>query len=204
MSPRRDTCAILPRVGSVETAEGVSLGRCGVTALRLAVVLAALVAGAFLAASALATAGAAQKLPALNHQVLAAVNRFRVSHGLVALRESAALDHSARQHSLEMGRDGFFSHSSANGTVFWRRIRRYYPTGDYSYWSVGENLLWASPGVSAGGAMKMWIASPEHLKNLLTVQWRQIGVSAVTVPHASGAFEGRRVTIITTDFGVRR
>lgn len=191
-------------MGSVETAEGVDVRPRGVTALRLAVVLAVLVAGAFLAASALATGGAAQKLPALNHQVLAAVNRFRVAHGLVALRESRALDRSARQHSLEMGRDGFFGHSSANGTVFWRRIQRYYPTGTYSYWSVGENLLWASPDVNAGSAMKMWIASPEHLKNLLATQWRQIGVSAVTVPHASGAFEGRRVTIITTDFGVRR
>lgn len=204
MTPWRDTCAILPRVGSVETAEGVGVRPRGVTALRLAVLLAVLVAGAFLATSALATGGTAQKLPALNHQVLAAVNRFRVGHGLVPLRESAALDRSARQHSLEMGREGFFGHSSANGTVFWRRIQHYYAVGDSSYWAVGENLLWASPDVSAVSAMKMWIASPPHLKNLLATRWRQIGVSAVTVPHASGAFEGRRVTIITTDFGVRR
>jgi uncharacterized protein YkwD len=121
----------------------------------------------------------------------------------VALRESAALDHSARQHSLEMGRVGYFDHPSANGTSFWKRIRRYYTAQGYSYWSVGENLLWASPSESAAGAMKLWIASPPHLKNLLATQWRQVGVSAVTVAGAPGVYNGRRVTIITTDFGVR-
>ena len=78
------------------------------------------------------------------------MNRFRVAHGLVPLRESAALDRSARQHSLEMGRLGYFDHSSADGTVFWRRIRRYYTAKDYSYWAVGENLVWRAPSLSAG------------------------------------------------------
>jgi len=52
--------------------------------------------------------------------------------------------------------------------------------------------------------MQMWIASPEHLRNLLTKQWRGIGISAVSVAHAPGVFNGQPVTIITTDFGVRR
>jgi uncharacterized protein YkwD len=172
----------------------------------LAVALAVLVAAAagLLAASALATTRSERNLPGLNHQVLAAVNRFRVAHSLAALHESRALDRSARQHSLEMGRVGYFDHPSANGTAFWKRIRHYYRAGGYSYWSVGENLLWASPSVSAASAMNQWIGSPPHLKNLLTPQWRQIGVSAVTVADAPGVYNGQRVTIITTDFGVRR
>jgi uncharacterized protein YkwD len=122
----------------------------------------------------------------------------------VPLRESAALDRSARQHSDEMGRLGYFGHASADGTVFWKRIRRYYRANGYSYWSVGENLLWSSPSVTAGHALKLWIGSPEHLRNLLTPQWRQIGVSAVHVVGAPGVYNGLPVTIITTDFGVRR
>jgi uncharacterized protein YkwD len=176
----------------------------GVKALRLALALAALLATALLADSALATSRSEKNLTTLNHQVLAAVNRLRAAHGLGALRESAALDRSARQHSSEMGRRGYFSHSSANGTVFWRRIRHYYAAKGYSYWSVGENLVWESPSLSAAGAMKLWIGSPPHLKNLLTAQWRQIGVSAVGVAHAPGVYGGRRVVIVTTDFGVRR
>jgi uncharacterized protein YkwD len=173
-------------------------------ALHLALAFAVLVATALLAEAALATSRSEKSLPTLNHQVLAAVNRFRVAHGLVALRESAALDRSARQHSLEMGRQGYFSHDSADGTSFWQRIQRYYPEKGSSYWSVGENLVWRSPNLSGAKAMSLWIASPPHLKNLLATQWRQIGVSAVDVARAPGVYGGRRVTIITTDFGVRR
>jgi uncharacterized protein YkwD len=189
---------------AVPPVSGNRVGVNGARALGLAVAVAALVATGLLAASASATAHSESSLHGLNRQVLAAVNRFRVAHGLVALRESAGLDRSARQHSLEMGRDGYFAHPSADGTVFWKRIQHYYPSRHHSYWAVGENLLWRSPGVSAGRALRLWIASPEHLRNLLTKQWRQIGVSAVRVVRAPGVFHGRRVTIITTDFGVRR
>lgn len=172
--------------------------------MRLGIVGLALLAAGVLAASALAKSRSERSVPALNRQVLAAVNRFRAAHGLVPLRESAALDRSARQHSLEMGKDGYFGHSSADGTSFWRRIQQYYGSRNRAYWSVGENLLWAAPSVSAGHAMKLWIASPEHLRNLMSAQWRQIGISAVHVLRAPGVFHGLGVTIITTDFGVRR
>ena len=180
------------------------VGVVGSTALRLGVAVLALAAAGVLAASALATSRSERSLQTLNRQVLTAVNKFRAAHGLVPLRESRGLDRSARQHSLEMGKDGYFGHSSADGTSFWRRIQRYYGSGGHGYWSVGENLLWGAPTVSAGRAMTMWIASPEHRRNLLTSQWRQIGISAVQVVRAPGIFHGQRVTIITTDFGVRR
>jgi uncharacterized protein YkwD len=159
--------------------------------------------GAF-ASSALARTRNETQLSTLNHQVLHAINAFRAAHHLHALKESTQLDASARQHSLEMGADGYFAHPSANGTAFWKRIERYFSSGRYSYWSVGENLLWSSPVVSAATAMQMWIASPEHLKNLLTPEWRSLGVSSVHVVQAPGIYHGLPVTIITTDFGVRR
>jgi uncharacterized protein YkwD len=176
----------------------------GTRATHIGVALTALAAAGLLAASALATSRSEMSQQTLSRQVLAAVNRFRVAHHLVPLRESAGLDSSAREHSFEMGKLGYFGHSSANGTSFWRRIQQYYGSQDRSYWSVGENLLWAAPSVSSTRALQMWIASPEHLRNLLTPQWRQIGVSAVHVVRAPGVFHGLSVTIITTDFGVRR
>jgi len=178
----------------------------GSRALRVIVVLLVLAAAAGLAAvSASASSRRAEtSLVALDRQLLAAVNRFRLEHGLRPLRESAGLERSARQHSFEMGRDGYFGHGSADGTAFWRRIERYYGSRGDSYWSVGENLLWAAPGVSAARALRMWIASPEHLRNLLAPKWREIGISAVHVVHAPGVFHGLTVTIVTTDFGVRR
>jgi uncharacterized protein YkwD len=176
----------------------------GARAIRLGVALAVLVVAGLLTASAFATDHAERTLPTLSRQVLGAVNTFRVAHGLVPLKESPALDSSARQHSLEMGKLGYFGHASADGTSFWRRIQHYYGSADYGYWSVGENLLWGAPAVTSGRALQMWVASPEHLRNLLSPQWRQIGVSAVHVAHAPGVYHGQGVTIITTDFGVRR
>jgi uncharacterized protein YkwD len=176
----------------------------GRRALRVVLGLAALVAVALLADSALASSRSESSLGTVNRQVLAALNRFRVAHGRVALRESAALDGSARRHSLEMGRLGYFGHSSADGLQFWQRIRHFYPAHGYSYWAVGENLVWASPDLSAGRALKLWISDPPHLANLLARQWRQIGISAVAVVRAPGVYGRRRVTIVTTDFGVRR
>jgi uncharacterized protein YkwD len=170
-----------------------------VRTLSLVVTLAALVGVGLIASSALATSSPSPRsLPTLNQQVLAAIHKFRTSHGLVALRDSAALDRAALAHSLEMGRRDYFAHESADGQAFWRRIQRYYRSSN-----VGENLLWAAPTVSAGKAMQLWIASPAHLENLTTARWREIGVSAVTVANAAGVYGGRRVTIITTDFGTK-
>ena len=173
-------------------------------ALRFVLACAALLAVAVLADTALASSRSETSLRTLNHRVIASVNRFRASHGLAPLRESAALDRASRRHSLEMGRLGYFSHDSAGGLQFWQRIRHFYPAHGFAYWAAGENLVWASASLSAGGAMKSWISSPPHLANLLSHQWRQIGVSAVGVIRAPGVFGGRRVTIITADFGVRR
>jgi len=170
----------------------------------VALALAGIAGSGILSGTARATAGSETSLRALNHQLFAAINAFRVSHQLAPLRESPALDRSARAHSLEMGKDGYFGHSSADGTAFWQRIAHYYPSHGYRSWSVGENLLWATPRISAKSALAMWIASPEHLANLLSPTWREIGVSAVHVSGAPRVFRGQSVTIITTDFGVRK
>jgi uncharacterized protein YkwD len=164
----------------------------------------AILAAGLLAGFAAAASRSQRRMPSLARRVLVAVNAFRRAHHLVPLRASAQLTRAARQHTSEMGRLGYFGHSSANGSAFWRRIEQYYAPRNYSHWSVGENLLWVSPGATAARALSMWIASPEHLRNLLAPQWRQIGISAIHVQHAGGVFGGRSVTIITTDFGVRR
>jgi uncharacterized protein YkwD len=136
--------------------------------------------------------------------VLAQVNQFRREHGLVPLRISSSLTTAAREHSRSMVQRGYFSHDSADGSAFWIRIRRYYHAGRRGYWSVGENLLWSSPDVAANAALQMWADSPPHRENLLTPRWREIGIAAVHVATAPGTYGGREVTVITTDFGVRR
>lgn len=145
----------------------------------------------------------ASAMGALEQGVLTDINAFRRDHGLSPLRLSAKLAAAARSHSGEMAERGYFSHDSANGASFDRRIARYYSFRGARYWSVGENLLWSSPDVDASGALNMWLNSPPHRKILLTARWREVGLSAVHVTSAPGTYAGREVTIVTADFGVR-
>jgi uncharacterized protein YkwD len=170
----------------------------------LALAALTLSAATLFAASAAATDGPrSNSMQALQSDLLVQINDFRRAHGLVSFRLSSKLSLAARQHSTEMAARGYFSHDSGDGSHFDRRIARYYPV-TRRYWSVGENLLWSSPSVDAHDALEMWLNSPEHRANLMTARWREIGVSAVHAISAPGAFGNREVTIVTTDFGVRR
>ncbi|HEY2073849.1 MAG TPA: CAP domain-containing protein [Gaiellaceae bacterium] len=170
-------------------------------AILAAVVLAAVVTAA---AAHAAPARPSASLSSLEQGVLLDINGFRAAHHLPALRLSASLTAAARSHSLQMETDGYFAHNSFDGTAFWKRIQGFYPSSHFGFWSVGENLLWSAPDVDAQKALTMWEGSPEHRKNMLDPNWREIGVSAVHVPRAPGVYQGLAVTIVTTDFGVRR
>ena len=139
----------------------------------------------------------------LNRQIASAINSFRRAHGLRPLHVSYRLNAASRQHSQEMGADGYFDHNSADGTEWWKRILQYYPRAHYTHWTVGENLLFATPDIGADAALKMWINSPMHLANLKNPTWRDLGVSAVHVSDAGGVYGHGPVTIVTTDFGAR-
>ena len=179
----------------------------GVKGLRISALL-ALVAGLVaLSLPAVATSSSSHDkvaLSSLESGVLQQLNQIRADHHLLPLTLSTPLTIASKQHSTEMADDGYFQHTSHDGTAFWKRIGHWYSDGSFQYWAVGENLLWSSPDVSASGALDMWMKSPPHRANILATSWREIGISAVHVAAAPGAFDGRPVTIITTDFGVRR
>ena len=161
-------------------------------------------AAAALAPAAVPAADRSARPAALESGVLDQLNAIRAQHGLGPLRLNTALSAAAAQHSREMGADGYFRHESADGSAFWKRIARYYASRHYGFWSVGENLLWSSPDVGATRAMELWMHSPEHRANILSPRWREIGVAAVHLASAPGSYKGLPVTIVTTDFGVRR
>jgi uncharacterized protein YkwD len=163
---------------------------------------------AFAAAPALAgsqgRAEGVQRSAALDSRLLAQVNAVRARHGLAALHVSRQLAAAAAQHSTQMAQLGYFSHDSAHGVSFASRLRSFYPAGGHRRWSVGENLLWASPSMDAPGAVALWMGSPGHRENLLSPRWREIGIAAVHAASAPGVYGGQEVTIVTVDFGLRR
>ena len=147
----------------------------------------------------------AAALSSLESGVLVDINAFRAQHHLARLRlNSAAHPRRARAFAARWPR-------RATSPTSRPTARR---SGSASSASTARPA--GSSGRSArtcsgrrrtstrAGALKLWLASPEHRKNLLSPKWREIGVSAVHAARAPGTFAGRDVTIVTTDFGVRR
>jgi uncharacterized protein YkwD len=161
----------------------------------------ALMATAAIAAPVATASHSHAKLAA--RSIVAEINTIRAQHGLRSLRLVRPLRAAAGQHSTEMGSRGYFSHDSADGTLFWKRVEGFYGSHGFRYWSVGENLLWSSGTLSPAQAVTMWMNSPPHRKNLLEKNWRQIGLSVKTFSSAPGVYHGLGVTIVTADFGTR-
>jgi uncharacterized protein YkwD len=142
-------------------------------------------------------------VPALQDQLLNAINDLRRSKDLAELTLNPALSLAARGHSQSMAMHGYFTHEGWNGSSFWARIKPKYRPQLGNEWSVGENMVWASPELSADYALQIWLDSPPHRKILLTPAWREVGLGAVRAFAAPGVYKGLDVTILTADFGVR-
>jgi uncharacterized protein YkwD len=206
---RRSTeaCALLWRCAGTR----VSRGRTRSVGVRSSALVCAL-ALAFASASAAPAAPGTSTTPRtpaatlsqLEANVRLDINAFRARQGLGRLNLSPALTAAARAHSRQMAQDGYFAHASPDGSPFWNRLQGFYPSAAYRYWSVGENLLWVSQPLDGSGALRLWLESPEHRANLMNPSWRELGVSALRVAQAPGVYHGLDVTIVTTDFGVRR
>jgi uncharacterized protein YkwD len=140
----------------------------------------------------------------LEAQLAQQVNAVRREQGLKPLRVSEKLAAAATAHTREMGTNGYFEHASFDSTPFWKRVARWYPSRGWRSWSVGENLLYSSPDVTAESSVEMWMNSPPHRANLLSRSWREIGISAIHFEAAPGEYDGAPVTIVTADFGARR
>jgi uncharacterized protein YkwD len=150
-----------------------------------------------------APAGSASILSAYASNVFSRINSLRGARGLRPLRVSRGLTAAATYHTNQMGIRGFFEHESANGAPFWKRIERFYPSRVGRGWSVGENILWGAPDISPASAVREWMLSPPHRQNLLSREWREIGIAAIHFASAPGEYGGRPVTIVTADFGTR-
>jgi uncharacterized protein YkwD len=141
-------------------------------------------------------------LVVLEDGILSELNQIRADHGLRPLKLSSELTAAARHHNSEMLGEGYFEHESPGGSPFWKRVHRFYGNPGGKRWQVGENLLWSSPAIRAKKAVVAWMASPPHRQNILSAAWREIGIGALRAP-SSSVSQGRPLTVITTDFGVR-
>jgi uncharacterized protein YkwD len=142
--------------------------------------------------------------PRLARDLVARINKLRRSHRLAPLGLSPRLQRAGLDHAGALARAGLFTHEWPDGRPFGTWILAFYPLARFSYWRVGENLVWASPTLTADEAVKDWMASPAHRRILLAPAWRQVGVGVVDALAAPGAYGGLDVTVAAAEFGVRR
>jgi uncharacterized protein YkwD len=168
--------------------------------LGLAVLLTAVaIGGGAATAHGAGATGPVVRVPSLEADVFAAVNAVRRERGLKALRPSATLAAGAQRHSMSMAQEGYFAHRSTQDAPFWARAE-----AGRHFHSVGENIAWASPTLSASETVALWLSSPAHRAILLARSWRVIGLGAVHAQAAPGVFAGLDVTVLTADFANRR
>lgn len=129
-------------------------------------------------------------------------NRARVSRDRPRLCIDQRLQKAARQHSVDMIRKNYFSHTSKDGTTFSQRVKNagYTPRG-MSVYRIGENIAGGSGSyASPMSRHKAWMNSPGHRKNMLKPGFRHVGIGI-----ANGTYktqDGYRM--YTVDFGFRR
>ena len=121
------------------------------------------------------------------------INAYRRQHGRGELVPLESLNRAAYSHSLDMGKRGYFSHTSPEGTRPTDRAR----TAGYHY-PTGENIAAGKMIGSAQGVFTAWKNSPGHNTNMLNARYVVIGIGRVEVP-------GSKYTVYwTTNFGTVR
>lgn len=135
--------------------------------------------------------------------IFVALNRARTTRGLPALKRSFVLRGIASRHSRDMAGKGFFAHESRDGTGFSDRVRSRYASAGFSTWAVGENLLYSSGTLDGSAALRAWLGSAPHRKNILDPDWREVGIGVTYTYSGAGVFGGRPTWIVTMDFGAR-
>ncbi len=104
------------------------------------------------------------------------INKERAKQNLNKLDQDMKLYAAAREHSIDMACNNYFSHNSPNGRTPFDRIL----AAGYKYRIAAENL-YAGNGTynDPEKAVQAWMNSPAHRKNILTPGLIHIGVSYV-------------------------
>lgn len=135
--------------------------------------------------------------------VLCLVNRERAQNGEAPLRLSQRLQDAAEGHSAEIVTQDYFAHVSPGGETPVERVRQtgYIPSPLDGY-VIGENLAWGTYGLATPQAIvSAWIASPEHLANILEAKYKETGIGVYPAVPASLS-QGAPGATYAQEFGV--
>ena len=124
-------------------------------------------------------------------EVIERTNAERVKQGVSPLKQQPALTQAARWLAQDMATKNYFEHTDRQG----RDIDARLPAFDYTNWrNIGENI--AAGQRTPAAVVAGWMKSPGHRANILSPQFREIGVG-----YAAG--RGHLKTYWVQDFGSR-
>jgi uncharacterized protein YkwD len=135
----------------------------------------------------------------IDQATLCLLNEQRAAAGLPALTENAQLDSSSTAFSKLMVTEGFFDHTSPEGTTVVNRLTQVgYLPGEGS-WNAGENIAWGQGTLATPSSiMTAWMNSAGHRENILSADYSDIGLGVAAGTPVGGAMPG---ATYTTDFG---
>jgi uncharacterized protein YkwD len=134
---------------------------------------------------------------------LCLVNQERARNGELPLKVSAELEQAAQSHTEAMVSEDYFAHIAPNGETPVDRIQAtgYIPNAEAGY-TLGENIAWGTLSLSTPSAIvAAWIASPEHLENILTSAYAETAIGVTAAVPASLA-NGQPGAVYGQIFGV--
>src|SRR5580693_4996623 len=131
------------------------------------------------------------------------INQERARNNELPLHVNQQLQQAAQSHSEQMMSEDYFAHVSPAGETPVERVTEagYLPNGQVGY-TIGENIAWGTLSLATPQAIvEAWIASPEHLANILESKYQDTGIGIEpAVPASLSA--GQPGGIYSQDFGV--
>lgn len=126
-------------------------------------------------------------------KVVDLVNKERIKEGLSVLVLSKALSQAAEDKVRDMIKNDYFAHNSPAGLTPWHWIEK----NGYDYKYAGENLAVGFESVEK--QQDAWMKSESHRKNILNVNYRDIGVAV-----REGKINGESTLLAVQLFGAPR
>lgn len=112
-------------------------------------------------------------LSAYEQKVVDLTNQERAKNGLAALKVDTALSKVAREKSLDMSKNGYFSHTSPTYGSPFDMMKQF----GISYQYAGENIAMGQR--TPEEVVQAWMNSEGHRKNILSANFNYIGVGYV-------------------------
>lgn len=123
-------------------------------------------------------------------EIIRLTNIKRAENGLSPLTYNAVLSQAALAKGNDMINKNYWAHVAPDGTQPWT----FFLSAGYKYKYAGENL--ARDFNDSASTVDAWMASPSHKENMLSPNYKEIGVAVV-----NGSLTGSETTLVVQFFG---